>query len=121
MVHHGLGSGIPQLRETGRRSGPTGEARCHCWGGQEDEGCTAIGISFFGRVHRLSEGRAPLAQAMGGERPLAWAVGDQAPLGWAKGSKELSATRHLLRDPQAVGTNHSSHLRNQRGSMAHHH
>ena len=26
----GLGSRVPQSRKLGRRSGPTGEARCHC-------------------------------------------------------------------------------------------
>ena len=38
----------------------------------------------------------------------------QAPLG-AKGSWGLSATRCLLHNLQMVGTDHSSHLRNQRG------
>ena len=46
MVCHGLGSGMPQPREPRRRSGPAREARHHCWGGQEEEGQTAIGISF---------------------------------------------------------------------------
>ena len=41
-----LGSGAPELRKPGRRSGHTGEARCHCWGGQEEKGQTAIGVSF---------------------------------------------------------------------------
>ena len=33
-------------REPGRRSRLAGERRHHCWGGQEEEGWTAIGISF---------------------------------------------------------------------------
>ena len=32
--------------EPGRRSGSIGEARCHCWGGQEEEEQKAIGISL---------------------------------------------------------------------------
>ena len=31
----GWGGGTPQQREPGRSSGPTGEARHHCWGGWE--------------------------------------------------------------------------------------
>ena len=90
----GLGSRTPQLREA-RRSGHTGEARCHCWGRQEQKGWTAIGISLW--QCRLSEGGAPLAQATGVKKPLAWAMGDQeifvqamgsqAPLVWAKDSR----------------------------------
>ena len=34
---------------------------------------------------------------------------------WAKGSGGLSTMWHLLHDLQAVGTNHRSHLRHQRG------
>ena len=74
----GLGSSVPQteeqklqLREPRRRSGPTGEARHHCWGGQEEEGWTTIRISFpahvcvdFQRVehiwHRLQVARGHL-------------------------------------------------------------
>ena len=33
----GLRSGVPQPREQGRQPGPTGEARQHCCGGQEEE------------------------------------------------------------------------------------
>ena len=88
MVCQGLESGTPQPREPGRRSGLTGEARRHCWGGREEEGQTAMGISLH--THGLSEGREPLAQAMGGERPLAQAMGGQAPLVWAKSSRGLS-------------------------------
>ena len=52
-----------------RRSGPTGEARNHCWEGQEEEGRITIGISLFTR--KLSEGVAPLTQVTSGKRPLA--------------------------------------------------
>ena len=69
----------------------------------------------------LSEGRASLAQTMDSKMPLAWATGDRAPLVWAKGSGGLSMTWHLLHDLQVVGANHSSRLRNQRGSMVHNH
>ena len=40
------GSRMPEPREPGRRSRPAGNARHHCWGGWEEEGWTAIGISF---------------------------------------------------------------------------
>lgn len=69
---------MPQPRELGRRSGPAGEASRHCWGRQEEEGGTAIGLSFL--AHGLSEGRAPLAQAMGGEAPFVRAMEGWAPL-----------------------------------------
>ena len=46
MVHLGLGSRTTPLRETRKRPGPIGEIRHHCWGGQEEEGQTPIGISF---------------------------------------------------------------------------
>ena len=38
---------------------------------------------LFLRMCRLSEGRVPLAQAMGGKVPLAWATGNGASLMWA--------------------------------------
>ena len=73
----------------------------------------------------LSEGRIPLAQALGSERPLAQAMGDWepfmqpkhgwAPLVWAKSSRGLSVRWCLLHNLQAaVEKNNSSHLRNQR-------
>ena len=68
-VCYGLGSETPRQVEPGRRSGPTGEGRCHCWGGQEKEGQTAIGLSLLLNMHvhacRLSEGGEALVQAMG--------------------------------------------------------
>ena len=68
-VCYGLGSGMPRQRKPRKRSGPTKEARCHCWGGQEEEGWTTIVISLHTRG--LSEGQAPQVQAMGGKKPLA--------------------------------------------------
>ena len=62
------GSGIAQPREPERRSEPKGEARYHCWGGLEEEGWTTIEITPC--MHGLSEGREPLAQAIGMERPV---------------------------------------------------
>ena len=96
-------SGMPWQRELGRGSGPTGEARRHCWGGQEQEGWTAIGISLR-RHFQLSEGSMPLVRATGVEKPLGakgdreilvQARGVQAPLVWAKGSGGLCAKRCL--------------------------
>ena len=52
-MYYDLGSGTPQLREARKRSGHIGEARCHCWGGQEEEGRTIIGISFPAHVHTI--------------------------------------------------------------------
>ena len=51
----------------------------------------------------------------GGEGPLALAMVNQVSLGWATGSGGLSATGHLLCDLQEADTNHSSHLRHQKG------
>ena len=62
------GSRVPQPREPRRRCGPIGEARHHHWGGQQEEGLTAIGISFSAHGG-LSKGRA-----------MDWGV----PLVWAK-------------------------------------
>ena len=74
----------------------------------------------------LSEGGPHLAQTTGGEKIrvwameeqvlLVWAMGGRAPLEWAKGIGGLSAMWCLLHDLQTVGTNDSSHLRNQRGA-----
>ena len=70
-----LGSGIPGQREPRRRSRPSGEARRHCWGGQEEEGQITIGnslcLSMHAHAHGLSKGRAALAQATGSEKGLA--------------------------------------------------
>ena len=48
-----LGISAPQLREAGMRSGPTGEARHHCWGGQEEVGRATIGISISAQAARV--------------------------------------------------------------------
>ena len=109
--------------EPRRRSGPAGEARCRCWGGREQEGQTAIGLSLC-MCARALRGRGPLAQAGGWEsgvrRPLApdllvWALSGQAPLLWLRAEGVLSTMRCLLHDLQVAGRNHSSYLRNQRG------
>ena len=42
-----------------------------------------------------------------------WAMGDWTSPVRDKGSRELSMMQCLLHDPQAVGTNHRIHLRNQ--------
>ena len=42
-----------ELRKLRRRSGSAGEARCHCWGGQEEEEWTTIGISFTAHMQTL--------------------------------------------------------------------
>ena len=126
-MHHGLRSGIPQLREPRRRPGPTGEARHHCWERQEEEGQTTIGISFPEHMQALIGQAASgtdyrwqrlLAQAMGDQALLVWAMGGRTLLVWAKGSGGLSTMQHLLCDLQAAGTNHSSYLENQRGSWS---
>ena len=65
LVCHGLGSRVPQSRDDERRPGPTEEVRGHCWGRQEEEGWTAIGISFSAHCG-LSGSREPLAWATGG-------------------------------------------------------
>ena len=106
MVSYGLVSGTTQPTEPGRRYGPEGETKCHCWGRQEEEGQTTIRISLH--THRLSEDGVPLAQSTGGKKPLTWATGDgvllvQALDAWAslvraKESRGLSATWCLLHD-----------------------
>ena len=61
-------------------------------------------------------GQAPLARAPGDQAPLVWSTG-WPDTSWAKGSGRcLSTKQHLLRDLQVARTNHSSHLRNQRGA-----
>ena len=51
----GLGGGVPQQRDSGRRSEPAGEAKRHCWGGQEEEGWTAMEIFFSAHTQTLRE------------------------------------------------------------------
>lgn len=68
-VCQGLGSGAPQLREPGRKSGPAEEARRLCWGGQEKEGQDVMECQCKLRHlwHRLRMARHHLCslQAMG--------------------------------------------------------
>ena len=102
MVCHGLGSGTPQQREHQRRSRSAGEAGCHCWRGQGEEGWTTIGNSLHQsmRMPVGLEGGAALAQAMGWREAscsfrgdwalLVQATGGQAPLVWAKSIRGLS-------------------------------
>ena len=70
MVCYRLGSGMLWQREPQGRSEPVGEARCLCWGGQEQERQTAIGISL--KTHGF-RGWVPLVQALGGQKTLAQA------------------------------------------------
>ena len=62
----------------------------------------------------LSEGRAPLAQAMGGEAPFVRAMEGWAPLVQVKVSGGSKSDEHLLCGLQASGENQRSHLRHQR-------
>lgn len=69
-------------------SGPTGEERWQCWGGQEEEGADRHRNLFLCTyMHGLSEGGAFLAQDMGGKRPLDQAMGDWASLVWTMGGQ----------------------------------
>jgi len=83
---------MPWQREPGKRSGHAGEARSHCWGGQEDEGWTAIGNSLHQRGHMPTdlEGRVDLVQAARGKKPLA-RLGQIGQF-----SCRLQVARHLL-------------------------
>ena len=45
------------------------------------------GVECHRNLPELSEGGAPLVQAMGGKKPLAQAMGNQVPLVWAMGSQ----------------------------------
>ena len=120
MVCYGLGSGTTQEREPGRWSGPTREARHHCWGGQEVGGGPPL-ESLSLHMCGLSEDGVPLVQATGGKKPLSWAMGDwvllvqamggQVPLLWAKGIRGLSVMWCLLHNIQVAGTECSGHLR----------
>ena len=42
-----------EWEEIREKSEPTGEARHHCWGGENEEGKTAIGISLHTRARVL--------------------------------------------------------------------
>ena len=78
-MSHGLRSKVPQPREPGR-SVPAGEARCHCWRGQKQDGQTAIEISFPAQVQTRADSQAPLVLATGGEAPFPQAIGTGVPL-----------------------------------------
>ena len=73
VVHHRLGWGTPLQREPGRRSGPIGEARCHCQGGERRRGrrCRKLPAPECMPAPGLLEGRVALVQAKDGEKPLA--------------------------------------------------
>ena len=102
-----------RLREPRRRSGPAGEARHYGWGKQEEEGWTAIEISFpahgwtlrgqgaSGPGYRWQEATCLSYRRLGASFA---GHGGWAPLVWAKGSGGLSAMQHLLHDLQVVGT-----------------
>ena len=99
----------PQMRKARRMCGLIGEVRCRCWGRQEGEGWSAIGISFPVHMQILRGWGAP------GEAPFAWDMSDWVPLVWVMGCRGLSKNKCLLWGLQVVGTNHGSHLREQRG------
>ena len=63
---------------------------------------------------RLSEGGAPLAQAVGCKAPLVRVTGVWVPLGCATGSRLLRAMWCPLHGLQVARANQSSHLRYQR-------
>ena len=66
----GLGSRMQQPKEPGRRFGPIGEARCHCWKGKWGRG--VIPYKYLSLcMHALLEGGV-----MGGKVPLTWAMGE---------------------------------------------
>ena len=54
-MHHRLGSGVPQLREPGRRPGHAEKQSAIVGEGKRRRGGTAIGISFFMHVWALRQ------------------------------------------------------------------
>ena len=63
----GLGCGAPQLRESGKKSGPTREARCHCWEAPKEMDGPTTGASFS--WHLRWQGTAYMS-SRGGREPL---------------------------------------------------
>ena len=118
-----LGRGVPQLRECGRTPGPTGEAKHHCWGRQEEEErdhhrniflCAHTGFQVVEHLlHRLwvtghlllgyrqqGQTAAIISDSRGVCGPPPLGVGEQAPpaepshlRGW---QEEGTATEHHL-------------------------
>ena len=120
-----LGSGTPWQREPGEevwahRRSKTALLRRVRAGGMDCHRNLPVHVC----EQRLSEGRVPLVQALGGEKLLAQATGDQvllvqatggrAPLVWAKGSRALSVKWCLFCDLQEAEKDRSSHLGGQR-------
>ena len=103
-----LGSGMSLHRETG----PEGEARHHCWGGQEEESWITVGISLH--MHRLSEGglhwlrlRVERTHLLGLQETRCFLCGKWVArhlLCGLRAAGGLSATWYLLHDLKAEGT-----------------
>ena len=98
MVCQGLRRRVPQLREPGKGSGPTGEPRHYYWGGQEEKEWTTIGAFFSAHmdpqslelqgVRCLLCGQwASLTWAKGGGASCVGAKCEGAPLAWSTGSR----------------------------------
>ena len=64
--------GVPRQKEPARRSGPTGEARHHCLGGERRMGRLHRKLPVLEQVHAGSlRGWGSSAEATGGEKPFA--------------------------------------------------
>ena len=111
---------MAEMREPEKGPGAVGEAKHHCWGGQEEEGHTSIGLPsvdsqrlghlwfrlWVMRHHLLRLGIP--GNSCAGYSGWAHLVSD-------KGRRGLNMMCCLLCDLQVVGTNHSSHHINESG------
>ena len=93
-VRHRLRRGTPQQREPGRRSGPSGEARRHRWGGREEEG--QMPRKLPAPEHALAHGLSEDSVARGYKKPLAH-LGETGRF-----LCRLTVARHLLRGLSAT-------------------
>ena len=111
----GIGSGVPQLRETRRQPGPVGETRHQSWGWQEEEEWTTIGIYFSAHMHTGFQRAGYLwhrRQVARGHFLELWETGDF--LGRIRVAGGLSMKQCLLHHLQVACKSHCSHLKNQR-------
>ena len=92
---HRLERGTPWQREPRRKSRPAGEARRHCWGGQEEEGQTACTRACAYR--QALRGWDGSVQALVSEKPLA-CLGDTGQFLF-----RLPVARNLLYGLRASG------------------